>query len=212
MSSNALPSRLHSFPLVLLCSLLVMSGCTTAPGETAVDNPQLTWQSRQPELAAIKVWRLSGRVAVSQGGEAWNLNMDWQQDGDDYQIQLYGPFGSGRVKLVGNAYGVLLHDADDQTFYADKAQTLLYEHTGVTMPVEGLRYWIVGLTSPTQSKQPRLDSQGRLAYLEDANWQVNFKRYTDVSGMQLPHKVFIVEPDNQIDVRLVIDTWKLGAL
>jgi len=188
-----------------------MSGCTSVPVEAPVENSQLTWQSRQPELAAIKVWRLSGRVAISQAGEAWNLNMDWQQDGDDYQIQLYGPFGAGRVKLVGNAYGVLLHDSNDQTFYADKAQTLLYEHTGVTMPVEGIRYWIVGLTSPTQTTQPKLDPQGRLAYLEDEQWQVNFKRYTDVSGMQLPFKVFIVKPENDIDVRLVVDSWKLGA-
>ena len=52
---------------------------------------------------------------------------------------------------------------------------------------------------------------GRLAYLEQDAWKVKFKRYTQVSGIHLPRKVFIVEPNNQIDVRLVVDQWKLGA-
>ncbi len=196
-------------------SLLLTSACTTvpvdAPTSASSPDPQQTWQTRQPELAAIKVWRLSGRVAVSQDEKAWNLNLEWQQDGDEYEIILNGPFGAGKVKLIGNAYGVLLRDSDEQVFYADNAQTLLLEHTGVNMPVEGLRYWIIGLTSPLQQKKPVLDEQGRLDYLEDANWQVRFKRYTDVSGMQLPNKVFVREPHSDIDVRLVVDNWKLGA-
>lgn len=211
MSLSALLNKFTFPPYIWLCSLFILSGCTTTPVEPPVANPQQTWQLRQPQLAAIKVWQLSGRVAVSQGDEAWNLSLEWQQNGDDYQIQIAGPFGAGRVKLVGNAYGALLHDSDDQTFYADKAETLLYDHTGVKMPVQGLRYWIVGLTSPTQQQAPKLDLQGRLAYLEDTDWQVNFKRYSDVSGMQLPEKVFIFKPENEINVRLVVDTWKLGA-
>ena len=79
------------------------------------------------------------------------------------------------------------------------------------MPVEGLRYWVMGMASPKQIKKPRIDGHGRLAYLEDANWKVNFKRYTQVSGMDLPRKVFIIKPDQEIDVRLVVDKWTLGA-
>lgn len=215
MLSNVLLNKSGISFLLVGMSLLLTSACTTVPVETPTSTSSLdskqTWQTRQPELAAIKVWRLSGRVAVSQDESAWNLNLEWQQDGDEYEIILNGPFGAGKVKLIGNAYGVLLRDSDGQVFYADNAQTLLREHTGVNMPVEGLRYWIIGLTSPQQQKKPVLDEQGRLDYLEEANWQVRFKRYTDVSGMQLPNKVFILEPHSDIDVRLVVDNWKLGA-
>jgi len=215
MLSNALPSKSALLFLLGSIGLLLTSACTTVPVDTTAPvsgtDPQQTWQARQPELAAIKVWRLSGRVAVSQEDSAWNLNLEWQQNGDDFEIILNGPFGAGKVKLIGNAYGVLLRDSDEQVFYADNAQTLLYDHTGVNMPVDGLRYWIVGLTRPDQKSKLELDAQGRLHYLEDANWRVNFKRYTAVSGMQLPEKVFILEPDDKIDVRLVIDNWKLGA-
>ena len=79
------------------------------------------------------------------------------------------------------------------------------------MPVAGLRYWVVGLASPGQKDHPKLDQQGRLAYLEDEGWKVRFKRYSQVSGVDLPRKVFIVKNDKELDVRLVVDNWKLGA-
>ena len=204
---------------VVFITTILITGCTTldvidSDADVSIDttiDPEVTWTQRQSELSSIKYWHLTGRLAVVNGEDSWNLNLDWQQKGDDYQIQLHGLFGAGKVKLVGNADGVLLKDSDDQTFYADTPELLLYEQTGVFMPVAGLRYWVVGLTSPGQREKPKLDSLGRLAYLEDANWKVNFKRYTQVSGIDLPRKVFIVRNGNDLDVRLVVDKWKLGA-
>lgn len=197
--------------LFLLAAVLLQAGCTSMPDLPPVDDPQRVWQERQQQLSRISHWHLSGRLAVTNGGEAWHINLDWQQRGEDYQIQLNGPFGAGKVRLVGNAHGVQLHDANEQTFYADHPGDLLYERTGVMMPVEGLRYWILGLASPQQLQQPELDAQGRLAYLEDDSWQVKFRRYAAVNSVQLPDKIFINKAAQDIDVRLVVDTWQLGA-
>ena len=195
---------------LLILVVLLQAGCASIPEPSPVDNPELVWQQRRDELSQIAYWHLTGRLAVTNGDEAWNINLDWQQKGDDYEIMLNGPFGAGKVKLIGNADGVLLRDSDNQTFYADKPGNLLRERTGVLMPVEGLRYWIVGLSTPQQKSPPKLDPQGRIAYLEDDHWHVKFRRYTDVSGLQLPNKIFITKPEQEIDVRLVVDEWKLG--
>jgi len=214
MLLNVLPRNYILRLVVAYITVVLVTGCTTLDvAELDVADPASakTWPQRQTELSAIKYWHLTGRLAVNNGDEAWNLNLDWQQKGDDYEIKIHGPFGMGKVKLVGNAHGVLLRDADDQTFYADTPEILLYEQTGVFMPVEGLRYWVVGLTTPSQKEQPTLDNFGRLAYLEDANWKVKFKRYTQVSGIDLPNKVFVARNENGLDVRLVVDKWKLGA-
>lgn len=196
--------------LLMLVAMLA-TGCATLPEPPPVDNPEQVWQQRRDELSRLAYWHLTGRVAVRNGNEAWNINLDWQQKGDDYQIQLNGPFGAGKVKLIGNAMGVELHDSDNQTFYADKPGDLLQEKTGVSMPIEGLRYWILGLSTPQQTQQPKLDPQGRIAFLEDEHWQVKFRRYIDVSGLQLPNKIFISRPERNIKVRLVVDDWKLGT-
>jgi len=194
-----------------LLAAMLLAGCASAPPPPPpVDNPASVWQSRRDELSRIAYWHLNGRLAVSNGTEAWHINLDWRQRGDDYQIQLNGPFGAGKVRLTGNAHGVELRDSDDRTFYADKPGELLQERTGVLMPVEGLRYWILGLNTPDQTAAPKLDDQGRLAYLEDNHWRVNFRRYTEVKGLQLPDKIFISKPEQDIDVRLVVDEWKLG--
>ncbi len=220
MSSSNLPSSRHIRRLfVVFIATVIVTACTTVDvldrdadtiAISTIESEQ-AWVQRQTELSSIKYWRLTGRLAVSNGDDAWNLSLDWQQKGDDYQIQIHGPFGAGKVKLTGNPHGVLLQDSDDQTFYADTPEQLLYEQTGIFVPVDGLRYWVVGLTSPTQKEKPRLDRQGRLAYLEDQNWKVKFKRYTQVSGIDLPRKVFMAKPENELDVRLVVDQWKLGA-
>ena len=195
--------------LLMLVALLA-TGCASLPEPPPVENPDQVWQQRRDQLSRIAYWHLSGRLAVTNGTEAWHIDLDWLQKGDDYQIQLNGPFGAGKVRLTGNAAGVSLRDADNQTFYADNPGELLRERTGVVMPVEGLRYWILGLSTPQQKQQPKLDPQGRLAYLEDNHWQVKFRRYTEVSGLQLPDKIFITRPEQEIGVRLVVDAWKLG--
>ena len=196
---------------LLILAVVLQAGCASIPEPPPVDNPGLVWEQRRDELSRIAYWHLTGRLAVRSGNDAWNINLDWQQKGDDYQILLNGPFGAGKVKLIGNAAGVELRDAENKTFYADKPGELLRERTGVTMPVEGLRYWIVGLSTPQQTSQPKLDPQGRIAALEDNHWRVKFRRYTEVSGLQLPEKIFISKPEQQIDVRLVVDEWKLGV-
>lgn len=197
--------------ILLLAAMLLHAGCTSVPALKPADDPQRAWQERQQQLSRIQYWHLTGRLAVNNGSEAWHINLDWQQRGEDYQIQLNGPFGAGKVKLVGNATGVLLHDSNDQTFYADHPGKLLYDRTGVTMPVEGLRYWILGLTSPQQQQPPQLDAGGRLAYLEDDNWQVKFRRYAEINSVHLPDKIFIHKASQDIEVRLVVDNWQLGA-
>jgi len=199
------------FASSVLFALFLQTSCSTPPLESPVTDPESVWAERQQQLARIQYWYLNGRVAVNNGTEAWHLDMDWSQQGQDYQMQLSGPFGAGRVKLAGNASGVLLTNADDQAFYADSAEKLLYEITGVSMPVDEMRYWIVGLAGPGQTGKTQLDQQGRLAAVEDTRWKVRFRGYMAVNGVDLPRKIFIDRADRQIDVRLVVDNWKLGV-
>ena len=191
--------------------MLHLSGCSVPPIETSSSDSDAAWQLRQHQLDGIEYWYLTGRVAVNNGSEAWHLDMNWSQKGEAFLVELSGPFGAGKVRLAGNADGVVLTDSENQHYFADSAERLLYDRTGLVVPVDGLRYWIIGLTGPTQTQQPRLDTQGRLAYLENADWAVNFRGYTQVNGLELPRKIFIARPEREIDVRLIVDKWTLGV-
>lgn len=192
-----------------LLTVLLLAGCSSVPEILPVKDPAQVWQSRQQALSSVQHWRISGRLVVTNGVEAWHLKVDWRQDADVYVIHLSGPFGAGHVRLQGSHSGVVLQNADNESFYAQDAEELLYAQTGVRMPMGGLRYWIVGLPDPTGNGVPQLDAFGRLQRLEQQQWNIVFKRYKSVNGLELPEKIFIDKQD--VDIRLVIDEWELGV-
>ena len=191
-----------------LLALLLLTGCTTVAERKAVTDPAATWQSRQQSLRNLEHWQLKGRIAIINGVEAWHLNVNWQQKQADYFIQLSGPFGSGQVQLRGNEQGVILTDTEQQVFVASEAETLLYDHTGVRMPVNGLRYWILGLPGPASNSRTELDAYGRLAELQQNDWNIILRRYTTLGNLELPDKLSVSKQD--LKVRLVVDSWELG--
>ncbi len=193
--------------LALLSFILLIAGCA-APMPVPPADPETTWQSRQQDLATVNDWRLNGRLAITRGSEAWHLKVNWRQKPEGYEIFLSGPFGAG-VKLVGNPQGVVLHDSEQHAYSAEEPELLLYTHTGVFMPVTGLRYWILGLPDPDKNhtNQTRLDAYGRLAELQQRDWTVRFRDYVAVEQYQLPERLFIQSED--IEVRLVVDDWQV---
>jgi outer membrane lipoprotein LolB len=193
--------------LALLSFILFFAGCA-APLPVPPADPETAWQSRQQDLAKVNDWHLHGRLAITRGSEAWHLKVNWRQKPEGYEIFLSGPFGSG-VKLEGNPQKVVLHDAEQQTYSAKEPELLLYAHTGVLMPVTGLRYWILGLPDPDKnhSNQTQLDAYGRLAELQQRDWTVRFRDYVAVEQFQLPERLFIQGED--VEVRLVVDDWQV---
>lgn len=194
--------------LVFLLLPLLVVGCA-APLPAPPADAEATWQSRQQLLTKMTDWRLNGRLAITRGAEAWHLKVNWRQKQSGYEIFLSGPFGAGQVKLTGNSDGVVLRDAERHAYYAREPEILLYEHTGVFMPVTGLRYWILGLPDPgkNHTSQTRLDAYGRLTELQQRDWIVRFPDYVAVKQYQLPEKLLIQSED--IEVRLVVDDWQV---
>ncbi len=198
----------------LLGFCLLLAGCAGAPPTPPVPepvaSPEMTWQSRQLQLSALHNWQLSGRVMVANDDEAWQLDVIWQQHDDNYEIQIAGPFGLGKVRLQGSADGVFLYDGDGRAYYAQEPDSLLLEHTGIFMPVTSLYYWIRGLPDPATAgvQIPQLDAWGRLVYLRQDGWSIEMKRYARVGSLQLPDKLFI-RNDKGIEVRMVVEEWKI---
>lgn len=187
---------------------LLLTACTTVEEVPDYLNTG-SWQAHQASLADMRYWFASGRAAINNGVESWQVNLLWLQQGNDYKIRLFGPFGAGQIQLSGNDGVVELLTSDNERFYSDNIDSLLYERTGVKMPVAELRYWMIGLPSPGIANKTRIDKHGRLSRLQQGAWRVRYKRYVPVNGLVLPRKIFADKQD--LDVRVVIDEWKLGT-
>ncbi len=188
--------------------LAALIGCAARPvvpphgGETQ-------WQGRQHALQGLQQWRLSGRVGVESGNDAWNGSLRWNQSGSDYAITLTSPFGQGGVQISGNASQSELHLDKGEVVVGDDAEALIYRQFGWRLPVKGLRYWIRGLPDPGLDRKLVLDQAGRVEKLRQSGWEVDFKRYVRVDGVDLPGKIFVSHP--QLRVRLVVDRWELNG-
>ena len=189
--------------------LIFLSACTTVEEVPDALNTG-SWHEHKASLEGMHHWFATGRAAINNGVESWHVNLLWLQQGDNYKIRLFGPFGAGQVQLSGNEDQVELLTADDERFYSPDIDTLLYERTGVKMPVAELRYWLIGLPSPASKDAANVDKHGRLSRLQQGEWRVRYKRYMPVNGLVLPRKIFADKQD--LDVRVVIDKWKLGPV
>ncbi|HKJ75730.1 MAG TPA: lipoprotein insertase outer membrane protein LolB [Gammaproteobacteria bacterium] len=192
---------------LVLAFALVVGGCTTAPTREPAADPERAWQARRADLAGLEQWRLTGRIAIRTEGEGWHATLDWRQDRRRYDIRLIGPLGQGTVRLQGGPGRVSLQTEDGQTTAADP-EWLLYRNLGWRVPVEALRYWVLGLPAPGSARERELDRYGRLARLEQADWRIEFRDYERRGGYELPSRIFV--RNHRAQVRLVVGQWRLS--
>lgn len=181
-----------------LLAVLLLAGCTTTPAPRS-----------STSAATLSVWQFNGRVSLTRGEEGWHAGLHWQEQAGSFYLRVSGPLGQGGFQLNGDARGVVLVDADGQTFAAQDADSLLVQVTGWQLPVTGLRHWIRGLPEPAAGEtQATRDDTGQLRRLEQSGWTIDYQRYQVVDGISLPAKLRLARED--IAVRIVIDQWQLG--
>jgi outer membrane lipoprotein LolB len=186
---------------------LLLAACASQPPRAPVASRELAWQERQTSLQRIDRWQLTGRLALQSGDEGGTVTLIWQQQPESYQIRLVAPLGQGSLQLEGDADGVILRNSEGRSAIAANAETLLQAEVGWRIPVKDLRYWVVGLAAPGNSRI-ELDQYGRLARLNQDGWEVTFLDYTMVGNTELPARIFVT--DHQARVRLIIKRWELA--
>lgn len=190
----------------------LLGGCEVVPvSEVPASSldPQVAWAQHQQQLKGLEAWTLDGRISLRHEEEAWHASLRWQQIDTAYHINLFGPFGQGAVQLDGSPQGVILQH-EGESLQSDDAEQLLRQRLGLQVPVNGLRYWAVGLVAPGEDYKEELDPAGRLTVLQQNGWRVRYRSYVAVKGFMLPGKIFL--DHDGLDVRLVVDQWQaVGA-
>ncbi len=183
----------------------LLGGCASVPAPLGVSEETQLWQQRQADLARLDHWLITGRIGIQSAETGWHATLHWRQAGRDFNIVLNAPLGQGSAQLQGNSAGVELSLSDGQRLHAADPDSLLDRALGTPVPVSALYYWVRGLPLPARPAGFELDGQGRLLWLEQAGWRVDFRRYESVQGRDLPTKIFL--DNEEYKVRLVLDSW-----
>ncbi len=192
--------------LALVVAVLTVA-CGTKP-DTEIRVPTLTVEEREAKLKALTPWRALGSIAVeSEERGKFHASFSWDVDAQGYEIKLFGPLGVQAFQLIKNTRGAVLIDRKDQVS-GDSAEQLLQAVLGVPVPIGKMQVWAVGL--PGGAEQVQRDKIGRLSSMvvaenTDAQWKVNFERYTNVDNMDLP-KTVLVDGDG-IKIKLSFKKW-----
>jgi outer membrane lipoprotein LolB len=184
---------------------VVLASCRTAPVHREAPGPALSWKMRRPQLQARDRFELKGRVAVATGSDGFNARLRWTQDGKQTHMSLDGPLGAGGVQVTSDGSAVSIVTSRGDRLDNDAARAELTNRLGFDPPIDSLRYWVLGVPEPGHPAQESLDSQQRLATLEQDGWQVQYTDYMSVRGEWLPSKLTLQRQG--VRLRLVVDGW-----
>jgi outer membrane lipoprotein LolB len=187
-------------------TLAALAGCRTlppaAPGTTA------PWPERRPQLQSLAHFQLKGRVALSASGSGFNANLRWSQEQARSQIALEGPLGVGGMQIIANGTDLDVVMPHGERISNQAARAELTARLGFDVPIERLRYWVLGVPDPAQPAEEAVDASGqRLTSLVQDGWHIDYDEYTSASGQTLPARLTLQR--EAVRVRLLIEDWRL---
>jgi outer membrane lipoprotein LolB len=173
-------------------------GCSTVPEKPVQEYMLAGMQHLQQQHN----WRFEGRLAMVDERDSISASISWRHRPESDEIELSGPLAQGRVLVYVTADSVVIDSGDGRQVYPGRADEVMAEQLGVDMPVNALRYWVLGVNHP------------ELAYVERTGgfsqngWLVLFREMQRVNDEWLPKKV--TAEKNKTKIKLIVDQWDLS--
>lgn len=178
------------------------------------------------------VWTIHAKLGIKNAEDSGSVTLNWEQVGENYTIQLSGPFGQGNAKLSGNRYAILIEQPGKKTLYSNNPKSLIQQAFGWDLPLEHLPYWIRGLQTPGSANDSAIGSEnklslsnqaqaytsasvqydeaGTLSSLSQFGWDINYSRYKVQHQYLAPHR--IRANNNDVTLTLIIKKWEFPSI
>ncbi|RFA31296.1 outer membrane lipoprotein LolB [Alkalilimnicola ehrlichii] len=190
--------------LLLLLAFLLSACATMAPGPVVEQD----YDERAEVLRTLPGWSLSGRAAIRTAADSGTVSLDWRQEGEQYSVALRAPWGAGQVQVDGTPGWVRLRTSEGVDDYAAAPGELLAYYTGFDLPLESLRFWLLGIPDPGTEASYNLDELGLVDELRQHGWVIDYRRYQTVGTYVLPRTVFM--RGDGIEVRVAVQAWEIA--
>jgi outer membrane lipoprotein LolB len=181
------------------CLILLLSACAVAPIESKdhYSRPAMT------HLYELENWAFEGRLGITGQKDSWQASISWEHGPDEEKIKLSGPLGQNAViiSLKGNDVTIDRGGGDVQS--STRSDEFINQQLGMFVPVQSLRYWVVGLPEPSSKYQ---DTN---VGFNQAGWLNEYLQMQVVNdGTVIPRKMTVM--NNKVKLKLFIDHWDLN--
>lgn len=201
---------LPDFRLIRLLPLaaLVLTACSVTtpkgPGKARIHHNGVSISKTCAILISIKLAARSLIFLTNKSVRPFLLAANWR---DRYRLLLTNPLGSTELELNAQPGNVQLVDNKGQRYTADDAEEMIGKLTGMPIPLNSLRQWILGL--PGDATDYKLDDQYRLSEItysqNGKNWKVVYGGYDTKTQPAMPANMELTDGGQRI--KLKMDNW-----
>lgn len=178
--------------------LLLASGCSEIVVKPVKDTYHLNDRSAFYEL---KNWAFKGRLAVSDNKESWTASIEWAHTEKEDALKLSGPLGQSAIKIILTKNSVILDRGKGEVLQSSEIDAFIEAQLGMSIPINSLRYWVLGLTHPNKSFVKLADG------FEQEKWIIQYSQMQQTDKQWMPRKLKALQ--NKTRLKLVIDRWTL---
>lgn len=199
--------RPTSFITLLPLASVLLTACTITDntGQTGT-TPE--WKTHEQQVKALAQYETRGAFAYLTDSQKLYARFYWQQQNpEQYRLVLTNPLGNTVMELNVQPGMVQLVDDKGQRYVSDNAEKMIHQLTGMTIPLENMRQWMIGL--PANAEDFTLTPEGRLKKItleqNGQQWTVEYRNYDTEAQPVLPSLVEITHGDERI--KLKMDNW-----
>ena len=185
--------------LPLLALALLLASCVSGPRQ---EQPPVDPAAQRRQLQRLDHFEFEGRLAAAVGGEGFNADLNWQQQGARSTVGLRAPLGFGSATIVSEGDGFSFTSSRGDHLEGAAALAELERRIGFAAPLAALRFWLLGVPDPSQPAAETLNELGQLALLEQDDWRIEYLEYRG----QMPRRLMLTR--EQIRLRLVLNWSK----
>lgn len=186
--------------ILTLALFLLLGACSFIQGPATVE--------QVPALRGTPSdqWQLDGKLGIRYPQHADSASISWQQNHDEYTIQISGPFGQGATLKGMSGYAELALSNRKTPYRSRSPEALMQQVLGWQMPVSMARYWVLGRTDPNYTATPLPKNDAALGF-KQLGWTIRVTSTTQVKqGLTLPRKLSVSRGD--LRLILVIKRWQ----
>ncbi|GAL31355.1 outer membrane lipoprotein LolB [Vibrio variabilis] len=190
---------------------LFLIGCSTLPPE-----PQsVEWQAHRQQLESLTQYTANGKLGYISPDQRQTLNFHWTYSANLTQVRLTTFLGQTVFNLTSTPNGAFIETYDDQKLSGQDANLLIYQLTGLNIPIEQLAGWLIGL--PTNTDTYQLNDLNTVASLSkelnQTTWALNYTEYRAFNvedterTLPMPTRMQMVQDDTKLN--LVVSKWTI---
>jgi outer membrane lipoprotein LolB len=203
--SILIPAKRSRYFIVFPLFLSLLAGCAQqAPIATTTD-----WVTHEKSLENLSRYDAKGKLGYKAPKLRFGGNMIWQTTPNSDKLLLTNFLGKTLLKLDATPKMTTLVDYDGKQHSGADASELVRELTGINLPIEQMRDWLIGL--PTAADTYQLNPQNRVAYLakqvDGQTWEMDYQEYDYSIYPSLPKRMVLTQDKQQIT--LIINEWDI---